>query len=363
MDLPEALPAVVAAARLKVFLADVLMEPVKRQEIPETLRELERDLGMPDYVEMVTDSKTEVSAWFAALYMVKTARGLREVQPDTGDVVAGRGWVPEERRVVSSIDDHGRVFMKGSPLRMAWPNNLKVIARVGDENHREGVHCIESRLRNGRPYKRVDYGRLERLKEYALRSQVPSPEAVRALEEMLDSGEKSEESLQKLLSKNPTLLAPHVVGSWGAYVIPKPKLGAEYVPDFLLLGVNSNGLDWLMVEIEGARHPIVIRDGSLSKQTRHAVKQVQDWREWLTDNVKYAQDELGYYGLTNRAPGLVVIGRSDPTTERQRSRSQSGDAGIKIHSWDWLLRSALNRLDDPLWQSVVARQREIRMGE
>ena len=93
------------------------------------------------------------------------------------------------------------------------------------------------------------------------------------------------------------------------------------------------------------------------------MKQVQDWREWLTDNVKYAQDELGYYGLTNRAPGLVVIGRSDPTTERQRSRSQSGDAGIKIHSWDWLLRSALNRLDDPLWQSVVARQREIRMGE
>ncbi len=82
---------------------------------------------------------------------------------------------------------------------------------------------------------------------------------------------------------------------------------------------------------------------TLSSPTRHAIAQVHDWREWLTSNVAYAQSELGLHGITNRSPGLVIIGRDDPSAERDASRSQSAEEGrIEIHSWDWLLRHFRN---------------------
>lgn len=89
-----------------------------------------------------------------------------------------------------------------------------------------------------------------------------------------------------------------MVGGWKTFVIPKQKLGAEHVTDFLVLGINSAGPQWVTVEIEASRHRIVIKDGSLSRPTRHAIKQIQDWRNWLTSNVAYAHMELALYGLT-----------------------------------------------------------------
>jgi hypothetical protein len=134
-----------------------------------------------------------------------------------------------------------------------------------------------------------------------------------------------------------------VIGASGTYVIPKQRLGAEHVPDFLVLGINSLGPQWLLVEIEAARHRMVNKDGTLAGPTRHAVKQIHDWSEWLTANVAYAHNELDLHGLTNRTPGLVIIGRDEPTMQRQasRARSQEGEQ-IAIHSWDWVLRSAHN---------------------
>jgi len=50
----------------------------------------------------------------------------------------------------------------------------------------------------------------------------------------------------------------------------------------------------------------------VSEQTRHAIKQIDDWRDWLTTNVAYVRTEKGLHGLPNRAPALVGIGRRDP---------------------------------------------------
>ena len=76
---------------------------------------------------------------------------------------------------------------------------------------------------------------------------------------MLESGEKREEPLQKVLTQYPELLASTVVGGWKTFVIPKPRLGSEYVPDFLVLGINSVGPQWVTIEIEGARHKILTK--------------------------------------------------------------------------------------------------------
>lgn len=111
------------------------------------------------------------------------------------------------------------------------------------------------------------------------------------------------------------------------------------MPDFLVLGFNSLGPQWLAVELEAPRHALLTKDGALRSEVHHAIKQIQEWREWLTQNVAYAQEQLGLYGITNRVKGLVLIGRSDVSYEREPARSQVlEDSNIEIHSWDWLCR-------------------------
>lgn len=341
LDLPTNIPSTVAAVVFKSHLGNVLLEGVGREsEIPEALIELEHELKIADPAELVTGSAAEVSAWFAARYMLMTARGLRDTKPEPGDVVTSQAWAGE-LRVVSTIGAGGRVFMKGQPLRMSWPNHLTVVARKGDKNHAEKAKEAEAAVLNGSSYNRAMPENFTALDDYKLPSHVPPPEAVRALEELLESGERMEPPFQRLLTQYPSLLAATVIGAHGTYVIPQQRLGAEVVPDFLVLGFNSLGPQWLLVEIEATRHRLVNKDGTLSGATRHAVDQVQDWREWLTGNVAYAQSQLGLYGITNRAPGLVIIGRDEPTTDRQASRARPQEnERISIHSWDWLLRSA-----------------------
>jgi hypothetical protein len=349
------LPAPVAAVVIRDHLKSVLFQGVGgASELPEALSELEDELNLTSAAHLVTGSRDEVSAWFSARYMVMTSRGLRHLMPEAGDVVSRQSGAIE-KRVISTISDDGHINFKGRPAARAWPNHLVPVARVGSPEHVEAVRQVDARLRNAADYASASFGNFLPLTEYALDDYAPAPEAIRALEELLESGERLEQPFQNLLELYPALLASVVIGNWKTFVIPQPRLGAELVPDFLVLGFNSLGPHWVTVEIEAARHKILNQSGRLSGPTNHAVQQIQDWREWLTNHVAYAQTEHHLHGLTNRAPGLVIIGRDTPSPHRQASRAQSEeDARIAIHSWDWLLRNARARAQNPLSPSEFA---------
>lgn len=198
-----------------------------------------------------------------------------------------------------------------------------MVEPVGSPQHAEAAAAVDAALRSASSYSSISHERFLALEEFALQKNAPEPEAVRALEELSESGEKMEAPFQKLLEMYPALLASTVMGGWKTFIIPQKRLGSEYIPDFLVLGVNSIGPQWVTVDIEAARHSIVNNDGTLSGATRHGVKQIQDWRDWMMTNVTYAQTELGLHGRTNRAPGLVIIGRDIPSFSRQPARAQS----------------------------------------
>lgn len=356
ISLPTSVPAPVVGVILQQKLASALFKGIGNQAVlPDSLGVLEDELGVTDRAFLITHSREEVSAWFNARYMEMTARGLRHLKPAEGDVV--QLSKADQRRVISSIGEDGRVYFKGRPSNRAWPNHLVMVARVGDPEHAALVAAVDAALRNSANYTSVGFESLAVLEPYALQSRVPAPEALRAFEDLIESGETLEPPFQKLIETYPALLASTVIGSWKTYVIPQKRLGAEYVPDFLVLGINSLGPHWVAVEIEAARHSILNKNQTLSPATRHAVEQIKDWREWLTDNVAYAQMTLGLPGLTNRVPGLVVIGRDAPSASRRPSRAQSvEDSAITIHSWDWLLRSAQQMARHPLQPSELASQ-------
>jgi len=157
--------------------------------------------------------------------------------------------------------------------------------------------------------------------------------------------QKNERPLQALLARRPGLWARLTVSSFGTFVVPLPRLGNMYVPDFMLVVADSGGIHYTLVELESPRQKMSLRNGQLSAKAREAKDQIESWREWLKDNLTTAQrsrDEngLGLPEIRPESPGLILIGRrKDPVpfknrTIRQRLREQSG---ISIHTYDWLL--------------------------
>jgi hypothetical protein len=160
--------------------------------------------------------------------------------------------------------------------------------------------------------------------------------------------------MQRLLTKRPALLVQHLTGGHGRWVIPKKKLGSEYVPDFLIGHRDSIGDHWIAVELEGPDDSPMTTKGRQSKDLRFAVEQIHDWRKWLSNNLDYAfrprgRDGLGLDGISPRLDGLILIGRrvyqpSDSVFNAERLRLDRDDR-IDVHSYDWLLELTADRLD------------------
>lgn len=352
--LPASLPAPVATVVLHWHITDPGLRGSSTFDVPFGLIELEASLGLSPTEELITNSRAELSAWFAARYMLKTLRGLRSLQPVPGDVVHQRFRPVGEDRVVSSIGNDGRVHFKGRPSGRAWPNNLTMVARVGSSGHPAAARASANNQLNRSTSTTTNLQNFDGLNGWALKSVIPSPQAIRALEDLLESGEMREEKYQQTITAHPELLGALVIGNWRTYVIPKPRLGGEYVPDYLVLGINSHGPNWVLVEIESPRHQITNQNGSLSTPTRHAVGQINDWREWLLNEVSYVQSQ-GYVGLTTRSHGVVIIGRDDPSPTHANSRVRTEwENRIAVHSWDWLLRSAKNFSQNNLQVTDIA---------
>lgn len=111
-----------------------------------------------------------------------------------------------------------------------------------------------------------------------------------------------EEELQAFLKENPMVLHPT------AEVIPKKKLGEDFITDFVLFTPSDQGPNYTLVEIEKSSHPILVRDNSLSSQTNHALKQTRDWDVWLEQNKAYIQGKLPGFETPKY---MVVIGRGN----------------------------------------------------
>ena len=74
------------------------------------------------------------------------------------------------------------------------------------------------------------------------------------------------------------------------YCLPQPRLGSEYVPDFLIAGVYSLGIRWVLVELETPRSGVYLKDGrQFDEKARKGISQIGDWRHWLGENLHTAR--------------------------------------------------------------------------
>jgi hypothetical protein len=156
------------------------------------------------------------------------------------------------------------------------------------------------------------------------------------LETLNDAGDEA--PLQAFLSRNPSFLIRLLPPGARICIYDRPKLGSEYVPDFLIRVTNSQGPHWTGIELESPTVRPLTKTGEMSAKLGHAVGQVNDWKGWLRDNVAYARSELGLKGISGLLESWVIIGRRATMNDRQQKRYGALNLmGLTVLSYDRLL--------------------------
>jgi hypothetical protein len=161
-----------------------------------------------------------------------------------------------------------------------------------------------------------------------------------------------EEDMQRFLEAHPRMLAQQLNGERLAWVMPRRRLGSEYVTDFLIAQRAAGRYSWCAVELERPQARMFTRNGDPSHVLTHALRQIADWRTWLARNLGYASQtpERSGLGLVDIEPdldGMVIIGRDSevPPGAADLRRTICRSYNVRIETYDWLLSAARDRLE------------------
>jgi hypothetical protein len=113
------------------------------------------------------------------------------------------------------------------------------------------------------------------------------PEDVDKFRQVLETA-AGEAEMQVFLEENPQFLCQHLPAARGYFVIPTKRLGSEHVTDFLLGEDTPHQRTWHAVELERPQAPLFTRRGDPAAALTHAMRQIDDWRNWLSRNRDYA---------------------------------------------------------------------------
>lgn len=161
--------------------------------------------------------------------------------------------------------------------------------------------------------------------------------AITGFENLLKTNPREEE-LQIFLNKNPILLEPTAIS-----IQAKIPLGSDYITDFV---IRLSDQRYVLVEIEPSNHPIFTKQGDPSARLSHAQRQVEDWREWIHENINYARAKLP--DITD-PECWIVIGRATIMNDKDKkalARKNAELQHISIMTYDHLIQRAKSYLDN-----------------
>lgn len=161
-------------------------------------------------------------------------------------------------------------------------------------------------------------------------------EIINEFERLLEKPDVHEKrEIHKYIDQHQFLLNPNPEEMWSEIPL---GLGTEMRMDFMFR--ESDG-EYVLVEIENPRHRLFTQDGDFRYAVNHALRQVEDWQEWIEDNISTVQK--AYPGIISPR-GLVVIGRSRDLSESERRslnrRNINLRGRLKIITYDELIRTA-----------------------
>lgn len=146
-------------------------------------------------------------------------------------------------------------------------------------------------------------------------------------------------------------------GHHSAYLFPEFKLGTQYIADYLVVGKNSDGYHFLLIELEGVYNQITIGSGDAGKAMRSGLSQIDDWSRWIEGNYsaftqelkkykkegRHLPDEFYTYDSTRFNYLLIVGRRVDYKNDKiRRKQRQLLENRLRVLHYD----NVLDRVDD-----------------
>jgi hypothetical protein len=126
---------------------------------------------------------------------------------------------------------------------------------------------------------------------------------------------RKEEELQQFVRDHPQVLYPDYID-----VIPKFKLGSEYVTDFLMIVQSQQGLEHVFIELEHPEKRIFVQSGQFGTDFTQAKDQLLNWEAWITKNHAYISQK---HPSLNKPLFHLVLGRSSDLSQEQRDKLQN----------------------------------------
>ena len=112
------------------------------------------------------------------------------------------------------------------------------------------------------------------------------------LDELLDKSK--EEILQQYLEQHKKIL----IAAFGQpewvynFVLPKFKFGSDYISDFVVFTGQSYSYWIKLIELEPSTSQVFTKQGDYAQRLNHAIKQVDEWSDWIKRNEPYFRDCL-----------------------------------------------------------------------
>jgi hypothetical protein len=190
------------------------------------------------------------------------------------------------------------------------------------------------------------------------------------IEKFLSTINKNETSERDILKFIKDYKAYYIIGSilkdnfnfghHSTYIFPEFKLGTSYVVDYLVVGKNSGGYEFLFIELESVHGNIIIKSGNFGQTFQKGLRQIDEWKSWIDTNfnslkeyfakVKY-EEELPseFINLdTTRIHYAVVAGRRDDFQEKtyRKKRELQSQNRILILHYDNLYENSKKVLEE-----------------
>jgi len=173
--------------------------------------------------------------------------------------------------------------------------------------------------------------------EKYIEQKVPSEINIKDVAVVLNSA-TDERPLQEYLANVPVFLRKLLPSATDYWCFDRPSFGGELIPDFLMCYRNSRGFNWVYVELESPNKPPLTKAGKPAAKLVEGLSQISDWRNWLRENISYAQNHLGLQQIDAEALGILIIGRRSHLDSKhaKRYRSLSNNNTI-VMTYDRLL--------------------------
>ncbi len=185
--------------------------------------------------------------------------------------------------------------------------------------------------------------------------------------EQLLNQRATEREIERFFKRHPEVLSFAAflfgTGHHASFIFPKKQIrpSSDYprglIPDYVIAGASSSGMDWFILELKGANHNAFAKTGNhvhLSNQANHGICQLLRYIDVASRDQSYLRDPMGLTGF--REPrGLLLIG-----TEKESETDEicefkwawnNYNPRLEIRSYHALLRTVARKLGASLTNS------------